>query len=107
MENAFSKHTYETLSQATADLQKRGYTFDFNLKGDSLLDTEHDKNYGPDTFKVVEVYRFEGMTNPGDASVVYAIETHDGIKGVLIDAYGVYADSLSREMVDKLSYAGR
>ncbi|PHO00465.1 phosphoribosylpyrophosphate synthetase, partial [Rhodobacteraceae bacterium 4F10] len=56
----------------------------------------------PDTFEVVEVYRFEGMSSAGDNSVVYAIQTKTGVKGVLVDAYGVYANSLSPEMIQKL-----
>ena len=32
------------------------------------------------------------MSNPSDESVVYAIESRDGVRGTLIDASGAYAD---------------
>ncbi len=96
-------YTYETLSQALADLQKRGYTQDFNLLEHCVECKSNNALFGPERFDVVEVYRFEGMTNPDDNAVLYAIETEDGLRGTLVDAYGAYADSLSPEMIAKLN----
>ena len=39
------------------------------------------------------------MTDPDDSTVMYAISSKRGIKGLLIDAYGAYAESLSKEMI--------
>ncbi|CAM1356954.1 phosphoribosylpyrophosphate synthetase [Tenacibaculum ascidiaceicola] len=95
-------YTYDTLSEALKDLQKRGFTLDFNLKENEIESKNTKEIFSPDTFEVVEVYRFEGMSSAGDNSVVYAIQTKTGVKGVLVDAYGVYANSLSPEMIQKL-----
>ena len=51
---------------------------------------------------VVKYYRFEGQTNPDDSTILYAIKTNTGEKGLLVDAYGVYAGNVSREMIEKL-----
>jgi hypothetical protein len=56
----------------------------------------------PEDFTVEEFYRFEGMSNPDDNSVLFAISSDDGIKGTLVDAYGVYADNLTPEMSVRL-----
>ena len=48
------------------------------------------------------MYRFEGDSSPDDNSVLYAIESKGGIKGVLVDAYGTYAEAMSPEMAMKL-----
>lgn len=96
-------HTYETLSQALNDLQNRGFNYDFNLLENSIECKANHRLYNPAQFNVVEVYRFEGMTNPDDSSVIYVISTEDGLKGTLVDAYGVYAQSLSPELVAKLN----
>ena len=56
----------------------------------------------PEDFMIDEFYRFEGMSNPSDNSIVYAISSKAGIKGVLIDAYGVYAENLNDAMIQKL-----
>ena len=38
-------------------------------------------------------FRFEGESDPDDNAILYVIETNDGTKGTLIDAYGVYNDA--------------
>lgn len=94
-------NNYDTLHEASDDLKARGYTLDFNLLEDCI---ENDKvgRLDPDSFEITEVYRFEGMSNPDDNSVLYVIEGKDGIKGQLVDAYGVYANPLSTKMIEKL-----
>ncbi|ULQ53737.1 phosphoribosylpyrophosphate synthetase [Flavihumibacter fluvii] len=95
-------HAYETLSEGINDLKKRGYTVDFNLSFDCIICHETPITLMPSEFEIVEVYRFEGATNPSDSSVLYAIESKHGDKGVLVNAYGVYSDPVSDEMVKKL-----
>ena len=90
-------YNYDTLSEALNDLVKRGYLLDFNLK--SLQ-----KKFSSKSFNIVEVHRFEGMSSTDDESVLYVIETSDGIKGTLIDAYGIYADSECFEIIQKLKF---
>lgn len=93
---------YETLSEAIEDLKSEGYVYDFNLEEKQLRCQELDQAFSPKEFKVVGSFRFEGMTNPDDNSVLYVIETSSGEKGTLVDAYGVYADSISLEMAQRL-----
>src|SRR5688572_4018732 len=95
-------HTYDTLNQALTDLNARGYKEDFNLKPFCLECPTLNLQLKPEDFEIKEVYRFEGMSNPDDSSVLYGIESNDGIKGVLVDAYGVYSDSVTPEMAKKL-----
>lgn len=98
-------HTYETLSEAVNDLVKRGYTDDLILKPDCVHCAAIDLNLHPEDFKIDEHYRFEGMSNPDDNSIVYAISSNDEtIKGVLVDAYGTYAEALSEAMVKRLRF---
>jgi hypothetical protein len=42
-------------------------------------------SFGPDDFNVRKIFRFEGMSNPSDSSILYAIETLTGVKGLLVD----------------------
>jgi len=94
--------TFETLSLAINDLKNRGYTSDFNLHPEWIECVPMNLRLGPAQFHVDEVHRFEGMTNPDDSSILYAISTPNGIKGLLVDAYGAYATALSSEMVKRL-----
>jgi len=94
-----------TLSQTIQHLQSEGYTEDFNLNSDHLESIRDKNKILVEDFEVDEVYRFEGKTNPGDASILYAIssEKHNK-KGLMVDAYGTYSGQLSAEMIQKLKY---
>jgi hypothetical protein len=94
--------SYDTLSQAINSLKSDGYSSDFNLHPDWIECPATNVKLKPDEFHIDSVYRFEGMSNPDDNSVLYAISSRAGLKGVLVDAYGVYADSISQEMIGKL-----
>lgn len=94
-------HVYDTVSAAVNGLKTRGYDTDFNLSESCLIC--HDDKYDVTDFEVVEVYRFEGNTDPADEAVVYAIESSNGKKGVLVTGYGATAEGMSAEMVRKLS----
>lgn len=93
-------YTYDTVSAAINDLKKRGYTIDFNLDENCIVFDE-DK-FEPEDFEIVEVYRFEGDSDPADEAVVYAIESNKGHKGVLVNGYGPSAESIGSEMAKKL-----
>lgn len=95
-------NSYNTLSEAIEGLKKQGYTYDFNLEEKQICCQELDRNFSPREFKVVESFRFEGMSDPDDSSVLYVIETTTGEKGILIDAYGAYASAISMEMAQRL-----
>lgn len=92
-----------TLSQVINRLRtEEGYTEDFNLLDDKLELKSKDEHYQPQDFNVDEVYRFEGPSNPSDNSVLYAITTTSGRKGVLVDGYGYSGGQISDEMLKKL-----
>jgi hypothetical protein len=64
-------------------------------------------SHQPSDFETVEFHRFEGNSNPSDMGVVYAIETKDGERALLIDAYGTYAGEYPSEMLNKLDLRDR
>ena len=95
---------YDTVVAALAGLKGRGYPLDFNVAFDNITCAENGLCLNPQEFEIKEVYRFEGDTNPDDEDVVYAVESKDGkLKGVLVNAYGIYSDPVSDEMLQKLS----
>lgn len=82
------KSLTECLEKANAE----GYREQFVATEKGLKSTASEKEYSPDQIKVVDFFRFEGVSDPDDSSVLYVIETNDGQKGTLTDAYGMYAD---------------
>ncbi|MCG8476097.1 MAG: phosphoribosylpyrophosphate synthetase [Cytophagales bacterium] len=99
------QYSYDTLTEAINGLKQRGYTHDFELEFDAIIHRRGQDTpvrYKHDEFEVHEVYRFEGMSSTDDNSVLFAIENKEGHRGLLIDAYGVYAEKLSEDMIRKL-----
>ena len=97
------RKTYSSLSEAMNDLKARGYTEDFNLKPDCVECNSLQLKLHPEDFAVDEFYRFEGMSSTDDNSIVFAISSKKGVKGILVDAYGVYAENLNDAMISKLA----
>lgn len=95
-------YVYETLTAAINGLKQRGYQLDFNLKENCIIC--EDVEFHPEDFEISEVYRFEGDTDPADEAVVYAIESKNGQKGILVNAFGIYADPMSDNLIKKLSF---
>jgi len=95
-------YTYDTVTEAVNDLKRRGYTIDFNVEFDRIVCHETPISLLPGEFEIVEVHRYEGNSDPGDEEVVYAIESKHGHKGIVVDAFGLYADDVSSEMIEKL-----
>ncbi len=95
---------YDTVSTTINSLKERGYITDFNIAFDKLICNETNVCLNPDEFEITEVYRFEGESNPSDEAVVYAVESKSkDMKGTIVNGYGIYADSMSDEMIKKLS----
>ena len=95
-----SEKTYmKTLASCITQLQSEGFKENFIVKDDKLQASE--KSYSPGQVDILNFYRFEGESDPADNSILYAIETDDGTRGLLTDAYGAYADeSISRFIVE-------
>lgn len=95
--------SYDNLVEAIADLKERGYRYDFNLKPHCLECPSLKIQINPEQFEVDEVHRIEGdSSSPDSNSVIYAISSSDGVKGILVDAYGPYSEAMNAAMVKKL-----
>ena len=96
-------NTEATLSETLKELKAKGYTEDFNLKAECIdCHSGHLKIF-PSDFHIDKYFRFEGQTDPADAAILYAISSDKhNVKGVLVNAYGVYSDALTDEMLVKL-----
>lgn len=91
---------YSTVSEAITALRNRGFTRDFNLEENCIVC--HPDKFKHDEFEIVDVYYYEGNTDPADEATVYAIESRSGIKGVLVTGSGMDTNSVTREILEKL-----
>jgi hypothetical protein len=92
METPDEKITMKTLATVTNELVLDGYNENFMVEKNGLHAAGKEKIYKPEDVKINNFYRFEGESDPADNAILYAIETNDGKKGTLTDAFGPYSD---------------
>jgi len=85
-------NTYSTMTEAMQGLRRRGFIANFEFLKNSFRDVDSKRAFKAEDLTIVEHHRFEGASDPEDMSVLYAIESTDGIRGVIADAFGVYAN---------------
>lgn len=96
--------TYTTLSEAINDLARRGYTANFKIESDCIVCVDNMMRLHPDEFQIDEIHRFQEMSDLDNESILYAISSSQHqLRGVLVNAYGIYSETATTELVEKLS----
>jgi hypothetical protein len=80
------------LAGVVDELTRRGFSEDFRVVDGRLQVVGTRERLRPEDCAIVEYHRFEGISDPDDMAIVYAIETASGVRGIFVDAFGVYAD---------------
>ena len=92
----------KSLASVTNKMVLQGYDDDFKISDSGLKSLRTEKVYHPEDINVVNFFRFEGQSDPNDNTILYVIETNDGLKGTLVDAYGPYADRKLSEFMQQV-----
>ena len=94
----------QSLSNCLSKVSSDGYTHDMKMVNGIIQSLQSGKSFYPHEIKVVNFFRFEGLSDPDDSAILYIIEANDGTKGTLVDAYGIYsngeADQFMKEVED-------
>ncbi|WP_428329129.1 phosphoribosylpyrophosphate synthetase [Mucilaginibacter sp.] len=96
------KFHYDTVSEAVTQLKAQGFTLDLNLKSNQF--TAGDDVFHAEDFEIVDLYRYEGASDPADEAIVYALASPAGIKGILVSGYGLYTDEAAVQTLKQLHY---
>lgn len=83
-----SIHNLTPNSEKVEELHARGFTHNFVLEEDTVLDADDQTHYVPEQVAILGEFREEGMSDPGDMSVVLALRAPDGVLGTMVTAYG-------------------
>jgi hypothetical protein len=89
-----------TLSGAINEFVDQGFTEHFGVRGDRLRGLESGMTFAAHEVVIRGFERFEGVSDPDDMSIVYAIETLSGMRGTLADAFGVYSNPVISAFVN-------
>lgn len=84
-------------------LARQGFTASFWAAPTGLRLLGSSKTFRPEELTICAYRRFEGVSDPDDMSIVYAVEASDGTRGTLVDAFGVYADPLVAAALDRIT----
>jgi hypothetical protein len=95
-----SEHASE--APAIRTLRQRGFDRAFSVHEGLLMLAGSDRHFRPEDVIIRDYYRFEGTSDPDDMSVVYALEAQDGTRGILVDAFGPYADPAVAAVLDRM-----
>ena len=93
---------YATVSEAIEQLRAKGFTLDLNLKQNHFMTGEQASP--ADEFEIVDLYRYEGPSDPGDEATVYALASQSGLKGIFVSGYGASSDEEADEVLKQLHY---
>ncbi|SEH57104.1 hypothetical protein SAMN02927937_00269 [Paenimyroides aquimaris] len=92
---------YATVEKALEELKNKGFTIDFNVEEKQILEK-------PNNFEIVEIYRYEGMSNPDDEATVYGIKNFDsGERGVFVAGNLSFAENETAKILLKLEIDDR
>ena len=101
-------NNFDTASEAITGLTIMGYTTDFRIhpENECLVCNNTAKCLSAEDFEIDAIYRFEGDSDPADEMIVYAISSEKfNLKGVVVNGYGIYSDSVSSKIVERLQRA--
>lgn len=94
---------FGTLSETISGLILLGYSHDFNIQDECLVCHQSNATLSPEDFQIDKIYRFEGISDPDDQSILYAISSLKfNIKGVLVNGYGISSDEKTSKLIAKL-----
>ena len=91
---------YATVSKALEELTEKGFTLDFNIQEGRIINN-------PNDFEIVQIYRYEGESDPGDEATVYGIKSSTGEKGVFVAGLSAFTDNSAAMVLHELSIKGR
>jgi len=99
--------SYNNLVDAINALKQQGYTEDFNLQENCIECRNNEFRIFHDEFEIDKWFKIEGNDSSVDnASILYAISSSKyNLKGVMVNAYGIYSDGIANEMLEKLKFS--
>jgi subtilase family serine protease len=106
MDNPSIPHM-KTLVDCNNAMAAKGYTESFKIDNEKLISLSDERVYEPEDISIVNFYRFESQSDPGDNSILYVIETNDGKKGTIVNGFGPYSDGDLDKFIDMVEMGSK
>ena len=95
-----------TLATVMAELDRAGFGEHFGVSDGSLRSFDSGRTFRASQIVIRAFRRFEGVSDPDDMSIVYAIEGQGGARGTLVDAFGAYSDPAVSAFLEGVTIGG-
>lgn len=94
----------ETLSEALARLEKRGFRQSLRATPAGELEVAGEPPILPETLVIEETVRFEGCSDPEDEAVLFALRSGDGgVRGTFVAMFGPGMEPASAKVMHRLA----
>ena len=94
----------ETLSEAIARLEARGFRDSFEPAAGRLRALQAGRLFAANELVVEEVVRFEGESDPSEEAILFALRSAKGdVRGTFVAGFGTLSDPSRAEIVGQLS----
>lgn len=97
-----NNNQYSTLAEASTELKNRGFNANLKVNENEKLVDSNGNQFNPTEVTLVEFHRFEGMSDPADSTIIYAVETESGEKGTVIDSFGADASEVTSDFMKQV-----
>ncbi|HUM16612.1 MAG TPA: hypothetical protein VL086_13040 [Candidatus Nitrosotalea sp.] len=95
-----------TLASVMDELARSGFGEHFGVSDGTLRSFDSGRTFSARQVVIREYRRFEGVSDPDDMSIVYAIEGQGGARGILVDAFGAYSDPTVSAFLERVPMGG-
>jgi hypothetical protein len=92
----------KTVVEVINRLREKHYIHDFEVSHHKLICKETGECFDAHEVLIDKTFRFEGDSNPDDMSVLFAVTSNSGTKGILLDAFGTYSNADVSEFIKKI-----
>ncbi len=96
-------HTSNTINSIIEDLQTEGFVHTFSMIQDEIGCSGPRKLYKPAEIKIVKQNNYQANPYSSYSAIIYAMETYDGYKGILIKRCGIFENKAIERFLQKLS----
>jgi hypothetical protein len=97
-----ARDNMKPMSMVMNDLRQDGFTQDFEMHDNVFGCRETEETFQPEDLIITQTYRFEGESDPGDMTIVFAMEANSGTKGLCVDAFGTNASRSLGEFIKQV-----
>ena len=93
--------TINTFNSIIFDLQSEGFVHTFSIIQDEIGCSGQRRLYKPAEIKIVKQNNYRANPYASSVVIIYALETQDGYKGILINRRGVFENKAIDRFIEK------